>query len=122
MRRAKARVQKAKRSFLATSVPEMLPDLRAVRKRITELVRDEAEDIVRGVIEEAKGHCTNAKYLLEIAGLYARPAAQEEPAAGDALARTLLRRLGLAEEPIMEPRRTEDCLPESPATHANAVE
>ena len=41
------------------------------------------------------------KYLFELGGLY--PAAeQEEPFAEDSLAKTLLRRLGILEDPILE--------------------
>ncbi len=47
------------------------------------------------------------KYLFEMIGLYPA-AAQEERQSEDSLARTLLRRLGLPEEPMLEAEIAKD--------------
>ncbi len=53
------------------------------------------------ISEVDKGHYAAMKYLFEMIGLYPA-AAQEETQGEDSLARTLLRRLGLPEEPMLE--------------------
>src|SRR3989442_3220206 len=82
--------------------PEPLA-LEWLREEIKCQVGNEAENIVKSLIEEArKGNCAPAKYLFEMIGLY--PAAvqeqQQENAEEDSLARTLLRRFGLPGEAI----------------------
>jgi hypothetical protein len=90
--------------------PEPLA-LERLREEIKCQVGNEAENIVKSLIEEArKGNCAPAKYLFEMIGLY--PAGvqeqQQENPEEDSLARTLLRRLGLPEEPILESEVTKD--------------
>jgi len=77
-------------------------DLRQIRQEITNLVGKEAGPMVESAIEEAhKGHFGAMKYLFEIVGLY--PAGDTEAGPKDnSLARTLLHRLGLPEEPTLE--------------------
>src|SRR5207249_6837694 len=87
------------------------PALERLREEIKSRVGNEAQNIVKSLIEEArKGNCAPAKYLFEMVGLY--PAAvqeqQQENPEEDSLARTLLRRLGLPEEPILESEVTKD--------------
>ena len=84
-------------------------DLAAIRQQITDLVRDQAVPMVEITISEVdRGHYSAMKYLFEMIGLY--PAAtQEETQGEDSLARTLLRRLGLPEEPILEDHVPKDC-------------
>ena len=66
-----------------------------VRTAITSQVKDESREIVAGLIKEAKhGHCTQAKYLFEMIGLYPAKAG-EEHAAKDTMASKLLKRLGV---------------------------
>src|SRR5438445_8777647 len=79
------------------------PALERLREEIKSRVGNEAQNIVKSLIEEArKGNCAPAKYLFEMVGLY--PAAvqeqQQENPEEDSLARTLLQRLGLTQEPI----------------------
>jgi hypothetical protein len=64
--------------------------------------------MVEATMEEAgKGHYPGMKFLFEMIGLY--PAiATDEAQAQDSLAATLLRRLGLAEAPIVESGVTKD--------------
>src|SRR5205809_3838261 len=77
-------------------------DLAAIRQQITDLVRNQAVPMVEITISEVdKGHYAAMKYLFEMIGLYPA-AAQEETQGEDSLARTLLRRLGLPEEPMLE--------------------
>ena len=83
-------------------------DLAAIRQQITDLVRDQAVPMVETTISEVdKGHYSAMKYLFEMIGLY--PAAtQEETQGEDSLARTLLRRLGLPEEPMLQAEIAKD--------------
>src|SRR5205809_6128861 len=84
-------------------------DLAAIRQQITDLVRNQALPMVEITISEVdKGHYAAMKYLFEMIGLY--PAAtQEENEGEDSLARTLLRRLGLPEEPMLEAEVVKEC-------------
>ena len=89
-------------------------DLVEVRKDISEIVGNNATDVTTAVLGEAlKGQLGPMKYLFEVAGLY--PATEEggAPPEKDALARTLLHRLGLPEEPVNRP---EDDLPPKPVS------
>jgi len=74
-------------------------DLEEIRRKIANLVGAEAAPMVESAIEEAhKGHFGAMKYLFEIVGLY--PAGEAETGQSEnSLARTLLHRLGLPEEP-----------------------
>ncbi|MEY2413901.1 MAG: hypothetical protein QOD84_2507, partial [Acidobacteriaceae bacterium] len=77
-------------------------DLASIRDRIASLVGNEALNMVATTIEEvSKGHYMAMKYLFEMIGLYPGAAPEETPVE-DSLARTLLRRLGLPEEPMLE--------------------
>jgi len=116
-RRAKERVKRlaaGKRSRQTT-------DLAAIRQQITDLVRDQAVPMVEITISEVdKGHYSAMKYLFEMIGLY--PAAtQEETQGEDSLARTLLRRLGLPEEPMLEGHVPKDCGLQTVADEEDAV-
>jgi hypothetical protein len=87
-------------------------DLAAIRQQITDLVRNQAVPMVEITISEVdKGHYAAMKYLFEMIGLYPA-AAPEETEGEDSLARTLLRRLGLPEEPMLEAETAKDCQPE----------
>lgn len=87
-------------------------DLAAIRQQITDLVRNQAVPMVEITISEVdKGHYAAMKYLFEMIGLYPA-AAEEETQEEDSLARTLLRRLGLPEEPMLEAEGAKDCRPE----------
>ena len=83
-------------------------DLTEVRRQITDLVGSGAIGMVETTMEEVgKGHYLGMKYLFEMIGLYPAIAAADVPVA-DSLAATLLRRLGLADEPIVESGVTKD--------------
>jgi len=74
-------------------------DLGAVQERITNLVGNEAMHMVQTTIKEVdKGHYLAMKYLFEMIGLCPTTTANET-AQDDSLARTLLRRLQIPEEP-----------------------
>lgn len=83
-------------------------DLGEIRQKITNLVGEEAGPMVESAIEEAhKGHFGAMKYLFEIVGLY--PAGDGEAGPADnSLAKILLHRLGLPEEPQLENQVTEN--------------
>jgi hypothetical protein len=112
-KRAK-RVPAGKKSRQAT-------DLAAIRQQITDLVRNQAVPMVEITISEVdKGHYAAMKYLFEMIALY--PAAAQEKTQGeDSLARTLLRRLGLPEEPMLEADVAKDCRLEPLADVEDAV-
>jgi hypothetical protein len=83
-------------------------DFVQVRKNIAALVGGAAQDIAKRAIEVAKaGQLAPAKYLFEAVGLY--PAATETLAGSeDSLAYTLLKRLGLPTDPLIQ---NEDTVP-----------
>ena len=79
--------------------PVILEDL---RKAIKDKVGNKSADIVEGLIQEAvQGHCTQAKYLFEIIGLYPHNAGEEQPG-GETMVSTLLKRLGVPEKTAVE--------------------
>jgi hypothetical protein len=80
-------------------------DLAEVRQSIANMVGADAKKITKAVVDEAlKGQLATVKYLFEMAGVYpasavADPAMPEQ----DALARTLLHRMGLPAAPLVLP-------------------
>jgi hypothetical protein len=105
MTRAKAKTEKktSKRGPTAGGRARKPVDLEAVRQKISNRVGSEALGMVETTIAEAdKGHFPAMKYLFELIGLY--PATEQEVghAGEDSLARTLLKRLGLPEDPATE--------------------
>lgn len=99
MTKAMGKTRKTKAKSGAGRGGKKPPDFAAVRKRINDLVGNQAVGLVQSAIDEAdKGHFTAMKYLFEMIGLY--PTAGEETMPGEeSLARTLLQRLGVPEEP-----------------------
>jgi hypothetical protein len=96
------------KSALAEAAQRKVVDLAEIRRQITDLVGIGAVGMVETTMEEVgKGHYLGMKYLFEMIGLYPAIAAEDAPAQ-DSLAATLLRRLGLAEEPTVEPGVTKD--------------
>jgi hypothetical protein len=77
-------------------------DPAAVRKDIAQMVDWEAAVMVQAVIDEGKkGQLATVKYLLEMAQIYpASTDGSQASAEEDSLAKTLLHRLNLPEEPI----------------------
>ena len=116
-RRGKKRVKRQPRGKKSRQTT----DLAAIRQQITDLVRDQAVPMVKITISEVdKGHYSAMKYLFEMIGLY--PAASQEETQGeDSLARTLLRRLGLPQEPMLEAEITKDCELQPVADEEDAV-
>jgi hypothetical protein len=83
-------------------------NLAEIRQQITDLVGNRAVGMVETTIEEVgKGHYLGMKYLFEMIGLYPSIAAADAPVE-DSLAATLLRRLGLGDEPRLESGVTKD--------------
>ncbi len=78
--------------------------------------------MAKAAVEEAKkGHLSELKYLFEMSGLY--PAAsQPESAVEDSLAKTLLRRLRLPEESMLEAESEKEPEAEPVAVAGDAVE
>ena len=96
--------------------------LTEIRKEITTLIKSNAVHMVQKTINQVnEGHYAAMKYLFEAIGLFPSPM-QEETPAEDSLARTLLLRLGLPEDPMPETNVKQGREPDA-ATHAgDAVE
>jgi hypothetical protein len=77
-------------------------DLAEVRKEITNIVGSEATELAKAVVEEGrKGQLAPVKYLFEVAGLYpAMEGSQAKPEEAS-LAKTLLHRLGILDQPVI---------------------
>ena len=122
MKKTKARRAKKRVKCLpAGKKSRQTTDLAAIRQQITDLVRDQAVPMVEITISEVdKWHYSAMKYLFEMIGLYPA-AAQEETQGEDSLARTLLRRLGLPEEPVLEGHVPKDCGLQTVADGEDAV-
>jgi hypothetical protein len=88
-----------------------------VRKDIAQMVDWEAAVMVQAVIDEGKkGQLATVKYLLEMAEIYpASTDGSQASAEEDSLARTLLHRLNLPEEPIVRDEEDEPESEERPA-------
>ncbi len=88
-----------------------------VRKDIAQMVDWEAAVMVQAVIDEGKkGQLATVKYLLEMAQIYpASTDGSQASAEEDSLARTLLHRLNLPEEPIARDEGDEPESAEKPA-------
>jgi hypothetical protein len=105
----------------AKKKPGKPADLTAIRLQISNLVGHQAVAMVETTMDEAeKGHYVAMKYLFEMIGLYPTAALEEAPGE-DSLARTLLRRLGLPEEPRLATVVTKDCAAEETAGAEDAV-
>jgi len=123
MRKAKTSKTR-KRSRKTSSVPKKAlkqVDLGVVRERITSLVGNRAVEMVETTMDEVdKGHYLAMKYLFEMIGLC--PATTpEEALQEDSLARTLLRRLRLPEEPNPGPEVIKDCAMDAVEQEIDAV-
>lgn len=88
-----------------------------VRKDIAQMVDWEAAVMVQAVIDEGKkGQLATVKYLLEMAEIYpASTDGSQASAEEDSLAKTLLHRLNLPEEPIARDEDDESEGAEKPA-------
>lgn len=96
--------------------------LEQLREGIQKQVGNEAEEIVDGLIEEAKkGYCNQAKFLFEMIGLYPATVG-EEPPEEDSLAKTLLHRLGFPDGPTPETEVTSEGDRQETAAKSDAVE
>jgi len=97
-KRAKGKTAKKKRA--AKKMKES--NASGVRKDIALMVQSEAEEMAQAVIDEGKkGQLATVKYLFEVASIFP-PATDGSEASSeeDSLAKTLLHRLNLPEEPI----------------------
>jgi hypothetical protein len=107
MKKAKAKStgaakKAAKKNFSRTKSKKEV-DLVEVRKDIANIVGTKATKMVRAVIRQGQaGQLAPVKYLLEAAGVFpAAPESDEGKLEQDSLARTLLRRMGLPEDPVV---------------------
>jgi|SRR5581483_1366722 len=74
-----------------------------VRKEIAAKVEAEADKLAAAVIEEGKkGQLATVKYLFEVAHIYPESSDGADcPENGESLASTLLKKLGVPEEPVI---------------------
>ena len=87
---------------------ERKPELAELRRQITDRVGNSALSMVETTIGEVEnGHYLGMKYLFEMIGLYPAASTDDLPSP-DTMAAVLLRRLGLPETPLPEPRVTKD--------------
>jgi len=79
------------------------PDPAEVRKNISIMVKSEAEEMADAVIGEGKkGQLATVKYLFEMAKIFPEATdGSQATAEEDSLAKTLLRRLDLPDEPVV---------------------
>jgi hypothetical protein len=114
MKKAKARAERTRPRRVSRGRAARKPaDLNAIRQQITNLVGGQALSMVNDTIEEVgKGHYLAMKYLFEMIGLFPANGHEESPVE-DSLAKTLMRRLGLPEEPKLETEVTKDQVAET---------
>lgn len=104
-KKAKAKTVVAKKTSKKKSSPKKVKPLHPaeVRKSIAAMVESEAKEMAKAVIHAGKtGQLAQVKYLFEVAEIFPTPtdgsqATEEE----ESLAKTLLRRLDLPDEPIV---------------------
>jgi hypothetical protein len=83
-----------------------------VRKEVSRMVKSGAMKMARAVIDEGKGQLATMRYLFEVASIFPPEANTDHiDPEEECLAKTLLRRLNIPEEPI---KRDEDEETESP--------
>ena len=101
---------------------QQMSSLTEIRKEITTLIKSNAVHMVQKTINQVdEGHYAAMKYLFEAIGLFPAPM-QEETPAEDSLARTLLLRLGLPEDPMPETNVKQGREPDSATQAGDAVE
>ena len=90
--------------------PKKEPNSAEVRKNISAMVKTDAEEMAQAVIEEGKkGQLAPVKYLFELCRIFPPSTdGNETTKEEDSLAKTLLNRLDLPDEPIV---RDEDDMP-----------
>jgi hypothetical protein len=97
-------------------------DLGIVREQITNRVGNRAVEMVETTMDEVdKGHYLAMKYLFEMVGLCPATSPDEAPEE-DSLAKTLLRRLGLPEEPSAGTEVAKECATNAAEPASDAVE
>src|SRR5258708_32364654 len=122
MKRAKAKSIRAKSKTPRGKNAGKPVDLATIREQISSLVGGHAVGMVETTIDEVdKGHYLAMKFLFELIGLYPVSGEEEESPVADSMAKTLLRRLQLPEEPAMETSVTKDRELDSPATESDTV-
>jgi len=99
---AKKRMTRKGKAPKVTKTGKTAEDLQSVRNTVTKLIVDSSEQMVQRVVQSVSeagsvaGSVSALRYLWELVGLF--PATVEAPGGEDALAKSLLRGLGLPEE------------------------
>jgi len=131
MKPAKNKLTARAKKALASAKKRKEIRLAELREEITEMVKRRSVGLVDTMIEEAdKGNLAAMKYLLEMIQLFPAPTEEAEPAGESVLAKTLIRRLGLAEQLAQAtgavPEIEQNALPvieaNNPDAQANTVE
>ena len=94
--------------------PEL--NLKEVRKELARMGGSEATTMTQAVIDEGKkGQLATVKYLFEMAEIYPESTDGSQATTNeDSLAKTLLRRMNLPEEPILRDDEEDDVKPAIP--------
>jgi len=103
MIKKKAKSKKAAKKVSKKRTPRKQLDPAKVRQEIAGMVKSGAKKITQAVISHAyNGELAPAKYLLEMAGVFpAMTDGSEASAEEDSLAKTLLDRLNIPDEPVV---------------------
>jgi hypothetical protein len=97
----------AKHITISLQKPEKV-DKAQVRENINNRLWASAEEVAVGIIDAARaGQVVSARYLFEAIGLYPASEQTENKREADSLALTLLRRLGLPTEPLIDDEEDE---------------
>lgn len=94
----------------------------AVRKKVSRMVESKAVALAKAVIGKAEdAELAAVKYLFEVAAIYPPQADQDQATAEeDCLAKTLLHRLNIPDEPIARDEEDEPASVANPAKHTAA--
>ncbi len=125
MKQAKGKLAARAKRALAPAKKRKEIKLAELREEITEMVKRSSVSLVDTMIGEAdKGNLAAMKYLLEMIQLFPPPADEAEPRGESVLAKTLIRRLGLAEQLAQAagavPEMAQNALPAIEASNPDA--
>ena len=111
MRRAGAKAKSKARKKNTKRRAGLEPlDVAAVRQEATNLIAEEAAEMVRALIGECKkGHYQGMKFLFEVAGIFPAAVAETPSTSEPSFAEILCKQLGLPDEMPADPEVTDDC-------------
>jgi hypothetical protein len=111
MVRASKKKSAGSRGKRETAKKAQAVDLCEERQKVKNVIGGKAEELVTAVVEDAvkKAAAQPMKMLFEMIGLFPESAEERKAAADDqSLAKTLLERLGLSDEPVLSEEEARD--------------